>query len=110
MTNILWGIIACGALSIVYAYFTSQAVMNSDAGNARMQEIAGAIQEGAKAYLNRQVITISSIAVVIFILLFLFKDHASAVGFVHFAHTVSLVATSVSDRDPAPFVTTPHFA
>ncbi len=35
---------------------------------------------------------------------------ASAVGFVHFAHTVSLVATSVSDRDPAPFVTTPHFA
>ena len=46
-----------------------------------MRQIAGAIQEGAKAYLNRQVITISVIAVVIFILLFIFKDHATAVGF-----------------------------
>src|SRR5256885_12577764 len=46
-----------------------------------MREIAGAIQEGAKAYLNRQVITISSIAVIIFILLFIFKDRPTAIGF-----------------------------
>ena len=47
-----------------------------------MQEIAGAVQEGAKAYLNRQVITISVIAVIIFILLFIFKDRPTAIGFV----------------------------
>jgi hypothetical protein len=47
-----------------------------------MRQISGAVQEGAKAYLNRQVITISSIAVIIFILLFIFKDRATAIGFV----------------------------
>ena len=47
-----------------------------------MREISVAIQEGAKAYLNRQVKTISVIAVVIFILLFKFKDHSTAIGFV----------------------------
>src|SRR3954468_6077807 len=47
-----------------------------------MREISGAVQEGAKAYLNRQVITISSIAVIIFILLFIFKDRPTAIGFV----------------------------
>ena len=46
-----------------------------------MRQIAAAVQEGAKAYLNRQVITISVIAVIIFVLLFFFKDHATAVGF-----------------------------
>src|SRR5207249_2186603 len=51
-------------------------------GNARMREIAGAIEEGAKAYLNRQVITISAIAVVIVILLIIFKDMPTAVGFI----------------------------
>jgi K(+)-stimulated pyrophosphate-energized sodium pump len=47
-----------------------------------MREISAAVQEGAKAYLNRQVKTISVIAVIIFILLFIFKDHATAIGFV----------------------------
>src|SRR4029434_3249871 len=51
------------------------------AGNERMREISGAVQEGAKAYLHRHVITISSIAVIIFILLFIFKDRATAIGF-----------------------------
>ncbi len=58
MTEILWGIIACGVLAILYAIFTAQSVMKADAGNARMQEIAGAIREGAQAYLNRQYQTI----------------------------------------------------
>src|SRR5207253_8233343 len=44
-------------------------------------QISGAIQEGAKAYLNRQIITISMIATIIFLLLFLFKDHPTAIGF-----------------------------
>ena len=60
----------CAAAGLVFAFFLIFAVIKSSPGNARMQEIAGAIQEGAKAYLNRQVMTISAIAVVIFILLF----------------------------------------
>ena len=46
-----------------------------------MRQIAGAIQEGAKAYLNRQIATIGSIAAVIFILLAFFRDFATAAGF-----------------------------
>src|SRR6186997_145962 len=72
----------CAAAGLVFAFFLIFAVIKSSPGNARMQEIAGAIQEGAKAYLNRQVITISAIAVVIFILLFIWKDHPTAIGFV----------------------------
>lgn len=67
MTEILWGIIACGALSILYAVFTIQSVMKADAGNARMQEIAGAIREGAQAYLNRQYQAIGVVGAVIFV-------------------------------------------
>ncbi len=72
----------CAAVGLVFAFVLILSVIKASPGNARMQEIAGAIQEGAKAYLNRQVVTISSIAAVIFVLLFFFKDHASAVGFV----------------------------
>jgi K(+)-stimulated pyrophosphate-energized sodium pump len=72
----------CAVIGLVAAFFLVAAVVRSPAGNQRMQEIAGAIQEGAKAYLNRQVITISSIAIIIFILLFIFKDRPTAIGFV----------------------------
>ena len=71
----------CAAAGLLFAFCLIFAVIKASPGNERMQEIAGAIQEGAKAYLNRQVITISSIAAVIFVLLFFFKDHATAVGF-----------------------------
>ena len=54
MDTAIWVIIACGALSIVYGIWAIQSVMASDAGTKRMQEIAGAIQEGATAYLTRQ--------------------------------------------------------
>jgi len=47
-----------------------------------MRQISAAVQEGAKAYLNRQLMTISVVAVVIFILLFVFKDHPTAIGFI----------------------------
>src|SRR5882724_9098104 len=72
----------CAVIGLVAAFFLVAAVVRSPAGNQRMREIAGAIQEGAKAYLNRQVITISSIAVIIFILLFIFKDRPTAIGFI----------------------------
>ncbi len=72
----------CAVIGLAAAFFLIGAVVRSPAGNERMREIAGAVQEGAKAYLNRQVITISSIAVIIFILLFIFKDRPTAIGFV----------------------------
>ena len=81
MTQILWGIIACGALSILYAAFTIQSVMKADAGTARMQEIAGAVREGAQAYLNRQYMTIGIVGAVIFVIAWLLLGGAVAVGF-----------------------------
>src|SRR2546429_9013737 len=72
----------CAAIGLAFAFFLIAAVMRSPSGSERMREISAAVQEGAKAYLNRQVKTISVIAVVIFILLFIFKDHSTAIGFV----------------------------
>jgi K(+)-stimulated pyrophosphate-energized sodium pump len=81
MTEILWGIIACGALSLVYAAYTIQSVMSSDAGNARMQEIAGFVRQGAQAYLNRQYTTIGMVGAVILVLAWLLLGPLTAVGF-----------------------------
>jgi K(+)-stimulated pyrophosphate-energized sodium pump len=72
----------CAVIGLVFAFILIVLVMRSSAGNERMRQIAAAVQEGAKAYLKRQVITISAIAVVIFVLLFFFKDHPTAIGFV----------------------------
>ena len=71
----------CAAAGLVFAFFLIKAVISKSAGNERMREIAGAVEEGAKAYLRRQVVTISAIAAVIFILLWIFRDAASAIGF-----------------------------
>src|ERR1700758_4094044 len=72
----------CAVIGLAAAFFLIAAVVRSPSGNQRMGEISAAIQEGAKAYLNRQVVTISSIAIIIFILLFIFKDRPTAIGFV----------------------------
>src|SRR5437899_288074 len=71
----------CAAIGLVFALVLIAVVIRASAGNERMRQISAAVQEGAKAYLNRQVITISVIAVIIFILLFIFKDHPTAIGF-----------------------------
>src|SRR5207237_9081537 len=71
----------CAVIGLVFAFFLIAAVIRKSAGNERMRQISAAVQEGAKAYLNRQLMTISAVAVVIFILLFVFKDHSTAVGF-----------------------------
>jgi Na+/H+-translocating membrane pyrophosphatase len=77
----LWVIVLCGALSIVYAIWATSSVLKADAGNARMQEIAAAVAEGAQAYLKRQYMTIAIVGVVIFALLAYFLGMLVAIGF-----------------------------
>jgi K(+)-stimulated pyrophosphate-energized sodium pump len=71
----------CAVIGLGCAFLLITVILRSSPGNERMRQISGAIQEGAKAYLKRQVMTISMIAVVIFLLLFFFKDHPTAFGF-----------------------------
>jgi len=71
----------CAVVGLAFAFFLIKAVIRLSPGNERMRQIAGAIEEGAKAYLKRQVRTISLIAVVIFVLLYFFRDAATALGF-----------------------------
>src|SRR3979490_2135809 len=77
----LWMIVLCGVLSIVYAAWATSSVLKADAGNARMQEIAAAVREGAQAYLKRQYMTIAMVGIVIFVLLAYFLGMLVAVGF-----------------------------
>jgi K(+)-stimulated pyrophosphate-energized sodium pump len=77
----LWVIIACGALAIVYGVWAISSVLSADAGNARMQEIAAAIREGAQAYLRRQYITIGMVGVVVFIAVGYFLGWPVAIGY-----------------------------
>src|SRR3954454_10588334 len=70
------------AVGLLAAFVLIGMVTRLSPGNERMRQISAAVQEGAKAYLNRQVITISVIAAIIFVLLFIFKDHPTAIGFV----------------------------
>jgi K(+)-stimulated pyrophosphate-energized sodium pump len=77
----LWLSIALGALSVVYAIVTVKQVMAQDPGSARMQEIAGAVREGAQAYLKRQYISIGIVGVVIFVALGLLLGWLVAFGF-----------------------------
>ena len=71
----------CAVLGLLFAFFLIKAVIRLSPGNDRMRQIAGAVEEGAKAYLKRQVVTISAIAGVIFVLLFFFRDKFTALGF-----------------------------
>ncbi len=81
MTLLLWAIVVCGLLSIVYGVVTTQGLLKADAGSARMQEISAAVREGASAYLRRQYTTIGIVGVVIFILAFILLGAYAAIGF-----------------------------
>jgi K(+)-stimulated pyrophosphate-energized sodium pump len=74
-------VMACGILALLYGWVTSRQVLAADAGSARMQEISAAVQEGARAYLNRQYTTIAIVGVVILIILGVTLGLRVAVGF-----------------------------
>jgi len=83
MTNelALWLAIGSGILAVVYGLLSSQWILKQPAGNERMQEISRAIQEGANAYMNRQYFTIAVVGVVLFVLLGIALNWATAIGF-----------------------------
>ncbi|WP_037499040.1 sodium-translocating pyrophosphatase [Sphingomonas jaspsi] len=80
--NLVLVAIACGVVALLYGILTSQQVLRASPGNQRMVEVAGAIQEGASAYLRRQYTTIAIVGVVVAIVVFLFLGPISAAGFV----------------------------
>jgi K(+)-stimulated pyrophosphate-energized sodium pump len=74
--------IACGVIALLYGILTSGQVLRASAGNQRMIEVAGAIQEGASAYLRRQYLTITIVGVIVAAIVFAFLGPLSAGGFV----------------------------
>jgi K(+)-stimulated pyrophosphate-energized sodium pump len=80
--NLLLISIGLGLLAIVYGFITSRQVLGADAGNAKMQEIAAAIQEGAQAYLKRQYTAIAVVGVIVAVIVAVTLGTIPAVGFV----------------------------
>ena len=93
----LWLIVLCGVLSVVYAIWATSSVLSADAGSPRMQEIAGAVAEGAQAYLRRQYTTIGIVGIVIFVLLAYFLGLYVAIGFL--IHLLRWIGKCVATRE-----------
>lgn len=74
-------VVVCALLGLLYGLYAARQVFGAPTGNERMQEIAGAIQEGAKAYLNRQYRTIALVGVIVALALSFFLNLYVAIGF-----------------------------
>ncbi|MEN3972362.1 sodium-translocating pyrophosphatase [Sphingomicrobium sp. XHP0235] len=80
--NLVLIALACGVFACLYGILTSRQVLSAPAGNDRMIEVAGAIQEGAKAYLKRQYTAITIVGVIVAVLVLLFLGVVAAIGFI----------------------------
>jgi K(+)-stimulated pyrophosphate-energized sodium pump len=82
MNPTYWLVLACGVLALLYGAYAARVVLAADTGTARMREIAAAVQEGARAYLNRQYTTIAIVGIIIGIILGLTLGWYVALGYV----------------------------
>ncbi|MDQ2940042.1 MAG: sodium/proton-translocating pyrophosphatase, partial [Actinomycetota bacterium] len=74
--------LACAAAAVIYGLLITQRLLRLSPGNEKMQEISGAVQEGARAYLTRQYTIIAGVAVVLAIGLIPLQNYQTAIGFV----------------------------
>src|SRR5512135_560254 len=81
MSTALVFALVCAIAALVYGGWSITWIMRKPAGNARMQEIAAAVQQGAQAYLNRQYATIAVVGAVLFVALWLALGAHTAIGF-----------------------------
>ena len=77
----IWISLLLAMVGLVCSFYLIRVIVKAPAGDGRMREVASAIEEGAKAYLNRQVATVGVIAVIIFFLTLYFKGWPTALGF-----------------------------
>ncbi|MBV9104636.1 MAG: sodium-translocating pyrophosphatase [Verrucomicrobia bacterium] len=77
----VWLALLCGLVGLGFAYYLVRSVISCSAGNDRMIQISGAVEEGAKAYLHRQVVSVGLIATVIFVILVFARGFYTSLGF-----------------------------